>query len=566
MFARRSHKTFIKLKPDEEILYRLPPMSQAPDLILIEANNRYFRKGIGGTTVIDGNPTDDLELELRHSEHLSVPGTNRITYGVLPGQVIFGDDLWRLRVKRIKPNSESVIPDQDGRLEYMITAQYPSQLPILERRIAASFFHDGFEENWNRQQYIRVILSGSSIIVKFREDLARLYNLPLSGYVISTGPLSFEPTVELTSHKLDIGAGPLPGGSGNAPFFSLKAGFPAVKLVLAIDHVIDPTIDLSAFFMTFRFYLRNSGKVLEYHPFFDTDVELEFGGLVNIVNLFEDEAEKVAIALAKKKIEDGLYHLQRPEGGPSQFGNLLTPWLVGGPINMDPLFMINDLHSIGYAPGPSDILRPDGAIEPATGELIVRYVGPRPKPEPKEAEDIPLEGITDDGSIPLFDLPEEEPDPVPGTGPFGVDPTPVGQPPDIGKLAKINLIVVLMQENRSFDQVLGYLSRDKINPKVDGLLPPDDPDHQKQMNRFNGRNFPPQKADKDNPSGNPPRPSATAWPHFTGPAGTFVSGPCHDTACVRTQMAQIEGFDMGGFVSDFALRTGETTPGGETKD
>jgi Phosphoesterase family len=45
--------------------------------------------------------------------------------------------------------------------------------------------------------------------------------------------------------------------------------------------------------------------------------------------------------------------------------------------------------------------------------------------------------------------------------------------PDAGaaNLRKIDHVIVLMMENRSFDHVLGYLKLQGINPEVDGLEP-----------------------------------------------------------------------------------------------
>ena len=56
-------------------------------------------------------------------------------------------------------------------------------------------------------------------------------------------------------------------------------------------------------------------------------------------------------------------------------------------------------------------------------------------------------------------------------------------------------IVVLMQENRSFDQVLGYLRPDRGRQNVEDLLPPGTPGQEKQRNRFANRDFVPSTTD-----------------------------------------------------------------------
>ena len=102
-----------------------------------------------------------------------------------------------------------------------------------------------------------------------------------------------------------------------------------------------------------------------------------------------------------------------------------------------------------------------------------------------------------------------------------------------------------MMENRSFDQVLGYLSRELGRTEVNGLnafhptrsINP-------QFNRFNNRNLFPQRA------------TSTAWPVFKGPSGDYVSGPCHETECVLNQIDGERPTKMERFVSDFSRRAG----------
>lgn len=534
MFAGRVHDAIIELEPGEEQLYRLPPMTQGP--VIVRTYDAFFTQGPHATVVPQSGPTSDLDLELRHASHLSQPGTNFIM-----AQSLWQDDLWRLRVKRHAASAP-------GKLRYRINVQYTSRLPILERRIPASFFHDGFEINYNRQQYIKFMLGGSTITISYQEDFAALYGL--KDHVIDLSPVQFS-DAWMTSLKLDVGAGPPPIGTGNAPFFSVRADFTPVHLSLDAT-VATFSADLPASFITLRCYLTAVGQLV-YTPTVESNLLdiLDFnisvpdpGQIIHTVNLK---------AYAKKKIEDAAYTAQMYENsGISAFGEFLAPWLIGGQ---------RELASLGYAPGAGDVLTSTGLVEPATGQFVVQYVGPLPPPAPQQPM---MSDGTASGPPPandakrLFDLAEEEPDrDVTATADGGLGlPSPFGglgvhPHPNIDALSKIEHIVVLMQENRSFDQVLGYLSRDKINSNVDGLLPPDHPDVQKQVNRFPigdpsfGRNFYPQKADKDQP----PRAAATAWPSVAFP------GPCHEHDCVLRQMN-----NMGGFVTDFARRLNVTDP------
>jgi phospholipase C len=143
----------------------------------------------------------------------------------------------------------------------------------------------------------------------------------------------------------------------------------------------------------------------------------------------------------------------------------------------------------------------------------------------------------------LFETPEEMPlEPVTHTV---VDVTP-------GALSKIEHIVVLMQENRSFDQVLGYLSRDGMVPRdqllngdpnasvvreprqdhVEGLIPETNPPNPHPRDAMTFANH--QYRSK--------RRTETGWPSYTLP------GPYHGADSVGRQVAD----NMKGFVADYA--------------
>src|SRR2546423_6758125 len=181
MFAGRTHSALIELAPNEERLYRLPPMSNGP--VFVNAFDAYITNGPHGEVISHNSPTGDLELELRHSNHLSLSGTNRF---ITESQ--WHDDLWRLRVRRPRRTVDPAAPATP--LQYRIEAIYTSQLPVLERRIQAGFFHEGFEANYNRQQYLKVRLVAQRIELSFSEDFRQLYDLQPT-YDIDVSPVSF---------------------------------------------------------------------------------------------------------------------------------------------------------------------------------------------------------------------------------------------------------------------------------------------------------------------------------------------------------------------------------------
>jgi phospholipase C len=550
MFKFRKNYAFIELDLNQEIFFRLPPISEGPITInvthseiplpsrpVIRASRRprpwenitvhnsgtviLIDGGGGGGGGGDGGPARDLNLELKHSNHLSISHSNSIL-----AISNWYDDLWRLRVRR---GPDPISPSTDRR-KYRIEATYISQLPILERRIPLTFFQNGLEANWNKNQYVWAYIDGTEVHIEFRNDFALLYGqgsikIPLDS--IPSWAASFR-NVVTKGVRLGVGAGPAPTGGGTSVFLSVRVDFHEGG---DLDYFGPDTIHFPAFYIIARLYLDKSGPFLKYVPTVESDHFFEYIDEVPFIDPGDD-----AKALLVRKLTEA----QFPNGSSnSKFGEFLTPWLVGGDF---------ELESLGYAPSPGDASGPSGIIEPATGELIVSYVGPRARPStdgnPIHTTGEPSTGTIDDGSIRLFDVPFEEYLPPSAT---------LGDPGDhvhanIGWLAKINHIVVLMQENRSFDQVLGYLSRDKINnrvinDKVSGLLPDDHPGHLAQVNFLHNTEFRPKKAEISEPA----RLTVTAWP------GYFLDGPHHGSNDVAEQ---IDGGSMGGFVSNFAKHIG----------
>jgi phospholipase C len=103
--------------------------------------------------------------------------------------------------------------------------------------------------------------------------------------------------------------------------------------------------------------------------------------------------------------------------------------------------------------------------------------------------------------------------------PFPENPQP---PLDPGRLANIDHIVVLMMENRSFDNMLGYLSKHGGRAEIDGL-------RGGEKNPYKGLDY----------------------ASLPLPGTVFVRSPCHQHECV---LNQVNGGKMDGFVTDFAPR------------
>lgn len=105
-----------------------------------------------------------------------------------------------------------------------------------------------------------------------------------------------------------------------------------------------------------------------------------------------------------------------------------------------------------------------------------------------------------------------------------------GDPADATNLEKIDHVVVVMLENRSFDHMLGYLSLSGRRPEIDGLRPG-------LANQYHGR----------------------AYPVHHLAAMAVQMDPDHSAAAIDRQIA---GGDMSGFVASAAATLAARGGGG----
>lgn len=108
--------------------------------------------------------------------------------------------------------------------------------------------------------------------------------------------------------------------------------------------------------------------------------------------------------------------------------------------------------------------------------------------------------------------------------------------PGLERLAGVEHVVVLMMENRSFDHMLGYLTRDGM-PEVDGLT------GEERNFDGDGTPYPIHRLGPDQ----------TAF-HRPGEPLDKSLDPCHSKSCVQEQIGEWHGERPGGFVKNFVDR------------
>lgn len=568
-FASRKNKAFIELELDQEILFKLPPISEGfiqvnifhatpgdpphpgdidnlrkpprwggvtmhktgmQTIAIEDLDNDNNGNGTGGGGDID--PARDLQIELKHSNH---PVTIHVNNGhTIIATSLWSDDLWRLKIKRV---NDPFIPSSERR-RYRIEAMYRCLLPEIERRIPLRFFQNGFEQNWNKENYLNFAINGNKLKLHVRNDFPssslREFTYDFKEW------LDFE---NIFSERIDLGIGVGSvvinhhGDTQKAVFISLRlkihGGDVNVRLPLDGSIRLVTIPDCNIFI---RFYMVDNAPRIRFIPVAD------LSDLFNKLNLGDTVGD-----IIMEIVNEQTKKLQSMLSG-FGIGEFLRPWLVGGDY---------ELLSLGYAPGNSDVTS-NGIIQPATGELVVKYVGPR-QPEPPTINPNPDEEILDDGSIDLFLVPFEVNIPITARRQIGVHPISP-RPGNMRWLRNIDHIIVLMQENRSFDHILGYLSREgireyiptnkidqltdneMISNKVIGLAPEGHQDHSDQFNEFAGIKLLPKKANL----AEPPRLSITGW------AGS-TDNPSHG---IEDVSLQIDGGSMKGFVKNYAHRIG----------
>lgn len=508
---------------------------------------RFPTGGLGGLDDLDVSgdiggsfgPTVELTLELLRGGHV-VPDLNPQSHTILFESPNAGD-IWALRITR----------NQDGSLErrrYRIHAQYPSVLPILTRTIPMGFFSRGFAKNWDSNPYIAwAYLEGGLLAYKWDEQFALLYDKPRDDQYVTLGTDRLKlPHITLYSISVEAGGeqGPI-AGQGQLPFFKLQFDFSYRDSHTAEFDIPgpNPSAELpDPLWVAAKFYLAPYGQgTIGYYVAVESPLLDALDRTVSYPSASQGVETINIKQVVKKAIEDYLYRLQFSAKG-NLMDRYLRPWLVGR----------YEVENVRYDPNADAMVLTYVGRQTPSQELVFSSDTGGTIVQPDMVSDGGGSGgVSTAGAPRLFDLPFEEPLPPEG---FGVDPTPLhGVNP--GALSKIEHIVVLMQENRSFDQVLGYLSRDGMLPRskllsadesaerereppqdnVDGLLPGD--------NARDTIRFP------DLPGGHLFRASrtrTTAWPSFG------LDNPCHGHDCVERQIAD----GMKGFVADFARKPG----------
>ncbi|HUG64255.1 MAG TPA: alkaline phosphatase family protein [Gaiellaceae bacterium] len=556
-FAYRAHAAFVNLDPGELMHFDLPPTTAG---VILIRGTFYPGSGTdfpgdhsGGGTIpgpvprMDWNRLGNLEelrgdgLEVgrratiarRPAEGLDanvlepeIGGGSRPA-GELVFELFYGDQVaqqkedghpifyetassaasWSLRITRKLDTSTD-------RRRFRIDAIYPSVLPLLDRRIPMSTLRRGFEQNWNDgHQYVEELWIENNIVNwRFDKKVSTLYDLPLDldregSHDLGGSTLAAIPFISKQSIQFGVGYEdgliiPPATSATKIPYLSLTLNL-ACRDSREIDVLGPDNVTLPQnFSVEVRLELRHTQGIMIYNP------------RVMLSQHIEDSVSGFDLDIPGKLrgLERTLFKLQWAEGY-NRFDRVMRPWFVGH-------YEVVDVE-----------------YDQSTDDIVIWHVG---RPIALEMVTAPDGGAGGGGG--WDDLPSLFAEADDEKWLSSVPEVPLRLPPRStpGALEKIDHIVVLMQENRSFDQVFGYLSRDAGDAGVEGLLP-----------GANARDVNEYRRDSENA----PRQyrstlsSDTSWPFA-------LNNPCHSHDCVT---GQISG-GMKSFVADYARRLGANAP------
>jgi hypothetical protein len=201
-FAYRFHTAFVNLDPGESMSFALAPMTAGVIVVKIE------RLSGGGTDYPGDHPWHDGSSPMEHVDWNLVgdPADPRIGEGPggglratarrgpsgpdlgagkapeITAELMYGDDVvqskaganifysmpaagsaWWLRMTRADDGSTD-------RRRYRVYGQYPSVLPLVDRRVPARFVQSGLDRNWNDGHQYLEMLRAENKVVQYRWD------------------------------------------------------------------------------------------------------------------------------------------------------------------------------------------------------------------------------------------------------------------------------------------------------------------------------------------------------------------------------------------------------------
>lgn len=407
-------------------------------------------------------PPSNLTFDLKCNEHLLGSSSN--------GHLLVHTNIVSNKYKIVMKNTDQNRVQKN----LQVTVVYPSSMELQQKQVPLQFFANAFDSFWNTMgpPPFRFWINSNKLNIEFEKQLAesfglqnKVFDLEKNGK-LEVGPLGNDLTIrDFNSSKISFKA-----TYGKNPDGGKYLRVPVFQIRVEFE---DKGVE---------FDVNNVGNVNLIGPIvmkIDLFWKVQFNKIVFVPRVkFEIEAVNINNApnslvtnvpkIMATKIQEALNDFKI-----GSYAKYLQPWILGGEYNA----VLVGMEGLQY---------------------IIEY-------EPLEEEDEP----GDWDRLPPFHMPD---------GPVSIN--------NPGRLAEIDHFVFLMMENRSFDQVLGYLSLPGRNRSdVNGLNPLM---YEQWANIYNGKKYMPKKIRDVH----------------------LKESACHDYECVKKQLAN----NNHGFVANFAER------------
>ena len=322
-YAFRTAVVGVELTSGDDLTFRLPIMTGGEIYLMVAP--------------VQGLQPTGMIKELYHGDTLVASSLN---YLPVFAQATFPepDDTWQLRLQL------TTIPGEPSQTRpYTLTLKYPSNLPILTKRIPLDFFQQGFDNNWNGRDYVTINFVNDTLVIHFDPEIATYYKLTDTDYVLTKFPTEDPPNLSIKDIHLSIDSSVGPFGSvpGPAPYILLTVSVTGVNGKPISGSVLGFDININDFTITVKLFLTTVVKSV---VFVDTDPAnpLDADSLRNphfvgyLAQVTSDLRSK--LVNTNSQIEDKLGDmfdaaLASAQGfldsHAGQFGAIITPWLLG---------------------------------------------------------------------------------------------------------------------------------------------------------------------------------------------------------------------------------------------
>lgn len=431
-----------------------------------------------GNIEIDIFSIKDASDVLVHSVDLENPNIEKIPVTDIECELLCdeasqgkGVDTLIVKNKLTSNKFKIVIENKSARSKHIyVIAKYISGQKILSKEIPLAFFRQTLDAMWNKVQPPPITELGidqNMFYLTWEKMFKEALELPDIRETFEHGSLTIR-DLECTGIKFSMETGKLPKPNiavNKVPVLTINASFEDEGTEIRYETPVK----------TFEVDLKKIAMKISFYLTEQANL-ISYVPIVTVSSTVD--ITTVPTSLGDGTVDDLIdsmvkYGIEKALGKNEyvmQFGKKVTPWMLGGLFNVWSVTAKDDL-------------------------MIIEYVEPKQK---KEDELTPLQ------------------------------PSPAIRTTK-GSLDKIKHFVVLMMENRSFDQMLGYLSLETRtgelpeNANVNGLKRSE---FDRWANPYNGKLYPPTRLED---------------PHV-------LQSPYHGYNSVREQKAN----NMKGFVMDFA--------------